>query len=277
MCQAYHAQNETIASLQQDKKKLQEHVTCLTRDIEKLQIFLPTREGDWPLYLHKISQIASVCPIAPIILEIPFKVGFTEKNPTHPFYFFAPPYHSPSFYSHHGGYKLKLSVKFVHQNSYHMLGYLNAYHDDLLKVIKDETVYGISVELYTVNGEYDDHLKWLFEEKVNITLMNKQSDDQHHIIEKWFKGDMPGSQFQLRKIDQDKQQRIIDDECKQLKLNAKTQKPTKLLDDLLNLYCDSCLSCRSRDNFVVFPLDSYKLIKNAEAKVYFKITFDTCN
>ena len=237
MCQAYHAQNETIASLQRDKLKLQEQVTCLTRNIEKLQIFMPTtKEVDWPLYLHKISQIASISPIAPIILEVPFKVGVTEKSPTHPFYFFAPPYHSPSFYSHHCGYKLKLSVKFVHQSSSHMLGYLLAH--DLLTVIKDETIYGISVELCAVDGEYDDQLEWPFEEKVNITLMNKERDDQHHKIEKWFQGDMPGSQLQLRN-DQVKKQRIIEEECKQLELNAKTQRPTKLLGDLLNLYCDS--------------------------------------
>ena len=48
-------------------------------------------------------------------------------------------------------------------------------------------LYGVSVDLHIMNDEYGDHLKWPSEEKVIITLLNKQTDDQHHRIEKHLK------------------------------------------------------------------------------------------
>ena len=120
MCQAYCLQNEAIALLQQDKKKLEEQVACLTKDVEKC-----LREVDWPLYLHRMSQSASVCPLAPIIFEIPFKVTKFVKASLDGFQCFAPEYSSLLFYSYQSGNKLQLSAKFVCQSSNYIASYLH--------------------------------------------------------------------------------------------------------------------------------------------------------
>ena len=84
MCQAYR-------SLQQDKKKLEEQVACLTKDLAFI-----IKKTDWPLYLARMSQIAPSHPaVVPIILKVPFKLGNELLKGNMFLQSFAPTYSSP--------------------------------------------------------------------------------------------------------------------------------------------------------------------------------------
>ena len=280
MCQAYHSQNETIALLRQDKRKLEEQVACLTKDMEKLQTLIPVRV-DWPLYLHKISKSASVHPIAPIILEIPFRVVQMKslfKN--NDFQSFAPTYNSPPFYSHLSGYKLQMSAKFVYEDSKFMASYLFNYlttSGSLAKKVNG-MIYGVIIDLYIMDGEYDGYLKWPFEKNIIITRLNNQTDDQHHKVEKYFEGDTIKNISQLKLRDGNIIKSKMKQEYEQLLKKAESLTYTKMQGQLMNIYYDTLKTLPRNipylSNSLLFFLDDDSLTKNKESKVYFKVAFN---
>ena len=66
---------------------------------------------------------------------------------------------SPPFYSHTGGYKMGLSV----DANGHGSG-------------KDTHV---SVYVYMMHGEHDDHLKWPFSGDITVQLLNQRGEEKH--------------------------------------------------------------------------------------------------
>ena len=123
--------------------------------------------------------------------------------------------------------------------------------------------YGVTIELYIMEGEYDAYLKWPFEKKVRVTLLNKRTDDQHHKIERYFKGNK-ASQLKLRDVNT-KQSGTIKQEYEQL---LKKTEPT-MLCQLLNMYCDID-QVRSSSISLLYFLDE-PLILDKESKVYFEV------
>ena len=273
MCQAYRLQNETIALLQQDKRKLKEQVAYLTKDLEKVKTVIPVREVDWPLYLHKMSQNASVCPIAPIIFELQFKVNKKFTTTGCGFQFFAPTYVSPPFYSHHSGYKLQLSAKFVYQDSKFMADYLHGYLSTSRSIANrvNGVVYGIIIELCIVNGEYDTHLKWPFEKRVGVTQLNIHTDDQHHKMDHYFKGDRASNSLLVLRNAHINSLYLVQQHYEQL-LNNTSWKPTKVLSRLVDIYYDA-LYTRVVSNPLLFLLDDNSLSIDKESRVYFEVAF----
>ena len=274
MCQAYRLQNETIALLQQDKQKLEEQVACLTKDMKNLQTLMSTREINWPLYLNRMSLIASVCPVAPIILEIPFKVmQMSSLFKRDDFHSFAPTYNSPPFYSYHSGYKLQLSAKFAYQDSKAIAEYLEVFLDTTVSLVNkvNGKIYCVIIDLYIMDGEYDDHLKWPFEKEIIITRLNKQTD---HEVEKCFKGNK-ASQLELRDSNITKTEEIKQEYEQLLK---KKGLPTQVQSELMNMYYDVLKTVPRNipflSNSLLFLLDEDSLTNNKESKVYFGVAFN---
>ena len=271
MCQAYRLQNETIALLQQDKRKLEEQVSCLADQLQILAMPVnQIKEINWPLYLYKMSQINSV-PISPVIFEIPLRVETTNKvSPVYGFYSFAPTYYSLPFYSHPSGYKLQLSAKFVCQDSKFIANYLNAYSGTSGSLVNkvNGMIYAVCIDLYTVAGEYDVHLKWPFENKISVTLLNKQTNDRHYQIEKYFEGSKASELIVKNAII--KPVNAIKEEYEQL---VKKSEPTKLLCQLCNMYCD-IITVLKASNSLLFFLDDDLLREKKESNVYFEVVFN---
>ena len=95
-------------------------------------------------------------------------------------------------------------------------------------------LYGVSTDLHIMDGEYDHHLKWPLEEKVIITLLNKQTDDQHHRIEKYFKS-TKGSKLLLRDANVNvNEQSIVKHEYEQL-LKLTKAEPGQLVNKLWSM------------------------------------------
>ena len=254
MCQAYH-------SLQQDKEKLEEQVACLTKDLADM-----IRKTDWPLYLARMSQITTLHPIAPIVFKVPFKLGKQLLKSDPFFQSFAPTYYSPPFYSHPNGYKLKLSANLVCRDAKYIAGYLklllNASGSLVGRV--HGMIYGVSIDLCTMDGEHDDHLKWPCEEKVSVTLLNEQTDDQHHKTEGHFKGNK-GSNLLLMDANY-KQTNMIKQEYEQVS-KLVFIKPEQIAKKLWNMYN----SIEKSPNSLRFPLG---LLKENELVLYFEVTFN---
>ena len=242
MCQAYHLQNETIAQLQQDKRKLEEQVACLT---DKCQILA-----------------------MPVILEIPLIRVNTKRQMHLGFHSFAPKYYSLPFYSYPSGYKLQLSVNFICQDSKYMAGYISGFLSTrgTLANKVNGMIYAACIDLHTVAGEYDDILKWPLEGKISITMLNKQTNNQHHKIEKYFKGNKTS-----KLMDKNTNTRPLSDIKKEYEQLVKERAPTKLQSQLCNMFYDTII--RRPSNSLLFFLDDDLLGENKESNVYFEVVF----
>ena len=256
MCQAYR-------SLQQDKKKLEEQVACLTRDLTVMVI----KKTDWPLYLARMSQITPSHLVAPIILKVPFKLGKELLMSNDFLHSYAPTYYSPPFYSHPNGYKLKLSANLLCNDASNIAGFLMGFlcaSGSLVGRVRGK-IYGVSIGLCIVDGDYDDNLKWPFEEKVSITLLNERTDDQHHKIERYFKGNK-GTKLLLRGVNYT-QIKMVEHEYEQVS-KLKNITPEQIANKLWNMYD----SVKKTPYSVQFPVGLLK--EKNEVVFYFEIAFN---
>ena len=88
--------------------------------------------------------------------------------------------HSPGFYTSPGGYKMCISV------------------DASGKYGEDKGTY-VSVYVYLMKGENDDHLPWPFTGRVTVELLNQLEDRNHYLKTIMFIPDEPSSQRVVKK------------------------------------------------------------------------------
>jgi len=193
MCEAYTVQNKAIKSLIKDKTQLEEQVAHLTLVTKAHNLFeeckltiSKEKEIDWPSYLSKMSVISFVCPVAPVVFEMPFSIttsrtqcacGNYNTMPT------AQPYRSLPFYSHSKGYRLQLSAKLVNNCPTCIMKYLKSPNAPIVKRGNS-----ILVDFHLMEGEQDHELKWPFKQYISITLLNKLNDSNHHRTELEYEG-----------------------------------------------------------------------------------------
>jgi len=114
------------------------------------------KQTNWSLYLSSLAVVATSIPepLSPVVLECKNYSTKLEDAKTSNTCFFGRP-----FYTHIGGYKMQLGI---HLNG---RGTGKGSH--------------ISVSIYMMQGENDDHLTWPFTGNVKIILLNQKKDDEH--------------------------------------------------------------------------------------------------
>jgi len=225
---------ETLQTLDVDKRKLEKNVFQLTEEVTMLKnpsnnghwiknmklAFSKLKLSNWPFYLSKMVEITAIESIIPAI----FKVSLTvTKNicqnhqctgGCHSSHYSAPSYSSPPFYSHPSGYKLYLLVKVVcHcpcccKESLDNSGLLTfedyqvRFHYERPRYahdkIIDEDYLSLSVELSAMRGEYDTQLKWPLEKCITVTLLNEKNNDDHISIKNDYVGRNAHSQLMIK-------------------------------------------------------------------------------
>ena len=256
----------TIKLLQKDKQELQKQVGIL----KKKESAMAVKESNWPLYLHKMSQIALETPI---LFEIPFTITRKSRcalgnNGHRGNYCFAPTYHSPLFYSHPNGYRLQLVAKFMCHCSWCLAGFLKSTNPSREIVDTDGKICSVSIDFYIVNGEYDTNLKWPFEGQIAVSLLNKLADSNHLKKEKYYKGKHKSDGASQLIISQD-------NSIKQLELYAEynklLQKKIFIKDRIRNLHENA--HALHNPNSLLFPFDG-DLTFPIESKLYFKVALN---
>jgi len=111
------------------------------------------RRNNWRLYLSSLAVVSTGIPVplSPAVIEITNYNSTVAK--TRELYFSKP------FYTHSGGYKMQLSVypNGTTRNSTHL-----------------------SLSIYIMKGENDDHLEWPFAGSVKIVVLNQTKDAEHY-------------------------------------------------------------------------------------------------
>ena len=254
---------QAYCSVQQDKKKLEEQVACLKKDLDNLQTF--TNKINWSFYLYKMSRVTSVL-VVPVILEVPFRINYVKAKVIG-FKNFAQTYYSPPFYTQPNGYKLQLSANFVCQDSKSIADYTYGYLGTSRSLSNrvNGMIHGVLVNLHIMKCEHDTKLNWPFENKISITLLNKETDDNHLKKENYFRGDK-ASQLIL-KDPNIKKYNVLKEEYEQLLRNVE---PTKVLCKLWNIYF-GVRRLTYPSNSLLFFLDDDSL---KESKLYFEVALN---
>ena len=144
---------------QQGAKIAQQDVTNTEQnsDIKKLQSAVEQQQEQIVALMSALTRVALDVqkPHTPVFVSSPHMVmtDFEEHRKA------ADTWYSPPFYSHIGGYKMSLSVE---ANGY---GNGKSTH--------------VSVFVYLMRGEYDDHLKWPFCGDITIQVLNRRRDEGH--------------------------------------------------------------------------------------------------
>ena len=257
----------TIKQLQKDKQELQK------------ELAMTVKESNWPLYLHKMSQVASCNPEAPVVFKIPFVIANTgrcvPKNVHNGMYCSAPTYHSPLFYSHPNGYRLQLVVKFISHCTWCLGESLNFRPSMSLITLAstDGKICSVSVDFYIMNGEHDGNLKWPFEGQISVTLLNKEADSLHHKKEKCYKGEYKSNEASQLLIKQDTNIKKIDKLKAEFENLSLETSPLLVLGKeaqhkLQNIYENMHLL--NNPNSLLFPIDRNYTVD--ELKLYFEVT-----
>jgi len=117
-------------------------------------------------------------------------------------------YQSSPFYSHHNGYRLCFSAGLVCHCRYctEQQPVDSCFNEDTSlyyfpfphsKPSKVHGSHSLSITLSTVKGEHDVKLKWPFQKRIAINLLNDKSDTGHYSITKEYKGTLAGSALQI--------------------------------------------------------------------------------
>ena len=144
---------------QQDAKIAKQDATNKEQNstIQKLKSTVDQQQKQIVAFMSSLTRVALDMqkPLTPVFVTPPDMVmtDFEEHRKA------ADEWYSPPFYSHIGGYKMCLNVN---ANGF---GYDKGTH--------------VSVYVYLMRGEYDDHLKWLFRGDITIQLLNQKSDEGH--------------------------------------------------------------------------------------------------
>ena len=131
------------------KSVLQGHKKDMKKQFDKR---LETHEEELKLRLFEMkNEILSEFRNLPLVFRISDFSDLQEDDED---------WHSPSFYTHQGGYRMCLRV------------YTNGCTD----------VRGthISCYVYLMKGEYDDTLEWPFRGTVHVQILNQLQDENHH-------------------------------------------------------------------------------------------------
>ncbi|XP_065901808.1 TNF receptor-associated factor 6-like isoform X2 [Dysidea avara] len=184
--------------------------------------------NNWPLYLSKMVEITAIEPIVPVVFKVPLTItkreciGRCYGYQVHNHYDAPIIYQSSPFYSHHNGYKLCLSVELVCRclccTAQHAQQPYSYEGHDPYQYERPEDVKGVFgtacysqsacipqphenlsllIHLSTVKSEYDRQLKWPFQKRIAVNLLNDESDSDHNSITKEYIGTTTGSTLQI--------------------------------------------------------------------------------
>ena len=143
-----------LQSLHKQIEMLQEELRMQTEKLKELsQQLLENKDSQLHVDKQKVSAPSVSQPIGPVILEMPDYYERHRKS--------GDEWYSSAFYTHAQGYKMCLSVC--------ANGHGNGQGTH------------ISVYLYLMKGEFDAHLKWPFQGRITIKLINQDNDMGHYI------------------------------------------------------------------------------------------------
>ena len=296
MCQAFK-------SLQRDKEVLERKVTDLTEEVARSSsevdywangfklVAAAMKENDWPLYLSKMTEIAAIRPVAPLIYRIPLHItqahcnGCCErfrKSISHSHYE-ASSYFSTPFYSHPNGYKMQLMVKFVchcldcRERSFSLVRYSGSRRED------SDITASILVDLYLSQGEYDAQLTWPYEGNATVTLLNEHTIDHHQKLSKTFMGnrsiDGRGVKLNNKQPSQPKDTRVSQIREQLRNYNAQTEQLKQLYQEYYryvkaDTLCFAFNSKRCISKFVCRPgIHTSNYIAESETDIFLEIKF----
>jgi len=231
LMQNHYLMQDTIQALEEEKRKLERNIYCLTKEVHTLRSpssdeswisswklsVLKMKTSNWPLYLSKMVEVTAIEAIVPVIFKVSFTVSKivlhryrSYKSRTHHHYS-APSYCSPPFHSHSNGYKLCLSAKVIchcpscckssvpHTHANLQSNWYRSECDSReYNVVIHEDYFSVSVELSISRDEYDSQLKWPFEKSITVSLLNEKCNNGHTSITNEYRGNNVGSNLTIK-------------------------------------------------------------------------------
>ena len=205
------AQDVIIKNLRKDKEELEQKVDHLTEEIDNLKpkkdfwlenlkfMASKMRVTNWPLYLCKIVEVATIEPFVPVVLKVQLHITkehrLNNSGPT--YHYISTLYNCMPFYSHSKGYKLQLSAKVAcHCPTCPKMCFIHGYRLNNLS---------LSVEVHVIQGEHDVDLKWPYKKMIRVTLLNKETDDGHCTLMQECKSNCEGFEVSQGKAKQPEQ------------------------------------------------------------------------
>ena len=232
--QKHRILQNTLQTLDDDKKKLEKNVCELTQNIfalknpssddnrwvENMKVAVSKMKlNDWSLYLSKMVEITTIEAIVPVIFKVSLTVtknycqNHQRLGDCRSKHYSSSVYRSLPFYSHAQGYKLCMLAKVVchcpcclkelpkpsYYEDFHFLTSPEyTRYTYACDKIPDKDFISLSVELIAEGGEYDKKIKWPFDNSVTVTLLNEKKNDGHLSIRNDYIGRNTSSQLSVK-------------------------------------------------------------------------------
>ena len=195
------AQNETIQALEEKVSHLSSEMESLKMKSKSVSsdeykpslgeecsiktlrdIASKLRETNWPLHLSRMVEISAIQPFVPVIFKVPFTITKEHRAPWSRVYkpadkrnhYNSAVYYCSPFYTRPNGHKLQLSAKIkCHCGGCSDYDYCESSRKDKLS---------LSIDVHVVESKYDSQLKWPFNRTIAVTLLNEETNYNHHTV-----------------------------------------------------------------------------------------------